>query len=50
MTTAIETTTMLMPTPSLLHVAQKAPFKIFKCKKHGETLAIFLSGALTLPT
>jgi hypothetical protein len=30
-----------MPTPSLLHVAQKGSFKIFKSKKHGETLAIF---------
>jgi hypothetical protein len=43
MTTAIGTTTMLMTTPPLLHVAQKGTFKIFKCKckKHGETLAIF---------
>jgi hypothetical protein len=35
------TTTMLMATPPLLHIAQKGTFKIFKCKKHGETLAIF---------
>jgi hypothetical protein len=40
-TTTIKTTTMLMPSPSLLHVAQKGPFKIFKCEKHGETLEIF---------
>jgi hypothetical protein len=41
MTTAIGMTTMLVTTPPLLHVAQKGPFKIFKCKKHGQTLAIF---------
>jgi hypothetical protein len=41
MTTAIGTTAMLMATPPLLHVAQKGTFKIFECKKHGETLAIF---------
>jgi hypothetical protein len=46
MTTAIKTMTMLFATPPLLHVAQKALFKIFKCKKHGKTLAIFFSGAL----
>jgi hypothetical protein len=45
MTTTMKTTTMLMPTPPLLYVAQKGPFKIFKCKKHGETLEFFL-GAL----
>jgi hypothetical protein len=43
MTTTIETTTTLMATPPLLHVAQKGSFKIFECKKHGETLAIFFS-------
>jgi hypothetical protein len=46
MTTAIGTTTMLMKTPPLLHVAQKCSFKNFKCKKQGETLAIFFLGAL----
>jgi hypothetical protein len=40
MTTAIETTTMLMTTPPLLHVAQKGS-KNFHCKKHGETLEFF---------
>jgi hypothetical protein len=46
MTTTIGTTTMLMATPPLLHVAQKGTFKIFKCKKHGETLAIYFLGAM----
>jgi hypothetical protein len=41
MATTIEMTTMLMPTPPLLHVAQKGPFKIFKSKKHGKTLEFF---------
>jgi hypothetical protein len=41
MTTATGTTTMLFATPSLLHVAQKGSFKIFKRKKHGEALAVF---------
>jgi hypothetical protein len=48
MTTTIGTTTTLMPTPPLLHVAQKGTFKIFKCKKHEETLANFFLGALIL--
>jgi hypothetical protein len=37
-----------MPTPPPLHVAQKGTFNIFKCKKHGETLAKFILGALIL--
>jgi hypothetical protein len=41
MATTMETTTMLMPTSPLPHVAQKGTFKIFKGKKHGETLANF---------
>jgi hypothetical protein len=36
-----------MRTPPLLHVAQEGLFKIFKSKKHGETLELFL-GALIL--
>jgi hypothetical protein len=46
MTTTIETTTMLMPTPPQLHVAQKGSFKIFKCEKHGETLEFFLDALI----
>jgi hypothetical protein len=32
---------MLMAASPLHHVAQKGSFKIFKCKKHGETLENF---------
>jgi hypothetical protein len=41
MTTAIGTTTMLMTTPPLLQVAEKALFEISNVKNMGKPLNIF---------